>query len=279
MKLGFMTVKDMRSLPFEEVAKFGAEAGFKAVDTPIDEIDTTLRYGMEVGSTMLRPNAATPDPDERAKAQDELCALIDRAVAKGVKRGMIIHARQPGMTNEESVDIFAKGFGPVAEYAEQFDFKLVMEIYHAHGRWLAITPELIRAVFAAVPSRALGICLDPSHFVVQGIDYMRATREFAERIYYAHAKDTEILPEKLYEYGVFGKAFEEGNSRPFYGWWRYRLPGYGEIDWPKFIATLVECGYDDILAVEHEDAIYYGDVEKNKKGLMLAKQYLEPFMA
>jgi len=278
MKLGFMTVKDMRSLPFTEVAKWGSENGFVALDTPVEEIDTCQSYGLEVGATHVRANLLTPDAKVRAQGIKDACAIIDQAVAKGVKRGMIIHSRQPGMTTEESIDIFAKGVAPVAEYAEQYDFKLVMEIYHAHGRWLAITPELIRAVFAAVPSRSLGICLDPSHFVVQGIDYIRATKEFAERIYYAHAKDTEMLPEKLYEYGVFGTALGDRQSRPFSGWWRYRLPGYGLIDWAKFISTLVEVGYDDVLAVEHEDTIYYGSIELNKKGLLLAKNVLEPYM-
>ncbi len=276
MKLGFMTVRDMRGMPFEEIARWGVENGFKAVDAQVQDIDTCAACGIAVGATHIRPNVLTLDEQARAQAQQEAMRAIDTAVAKGVKRGMIIHARQPGMTTEESIEVFAKGYGPVAAYAEQFDFKLVMEIYHAHGRWLAITPELIRAVFAAVPSRSLGICLDPSHLVVQGIDYIRATKEFGDRIYYAHAKDTEVLPEKLYEYGIFGKGL--GNDRPFAGWWRYRLPGYGSINWAHFISALNEVGYDDVLAIEHEDEIYYGSVELNKKGLLMAKKYLEQFI-
>ena len=277
MKLGFMTVKDMRGMPFEEIARWGAENGLKALDTPVEHIDTCQSFGLEVGSTNVRAKLITTDDAERAQGQKEAFAIIDQAVAKGVKRGMLLHARTPGTSTEESIDIFAKGVAPVAEYAEQYDFKLVMEIYHAHGQWLAITPELMRAVFAAVPSRSLGICLDPSHLVVQGIDYIRATKEFGDRIYYAHAKDTEMLPEKLYEYGIFGRSMG-GNVRPYGGWWRYRLPGYGEIDWAKFISTLKEVGYDDILAIEHEDEIYYGDIELNKQGLLLAKKALEPYI-
>jgi len=276
MRLGFMTVKDMRALPFEEVAQWGADNGFEAVDAQVEHIDTCAEIGIEVGATHLRPRVLTLDEDARVAAQQEAFAIIDEAVNKGVTRAMIPHSRQPGMTTEESIEVFAKGYGPIAEYAEQYDFKLVMEIYHAHGQWLAITPELIRAVFAAVPSRSLGICLDPSHLVVQGIDYIRATKEFGDRIYYAHAKDTEVFADKLYEYGIFGKAL--ANNRPFAGWWRYRLPGYGSINWAHFIATLNEVGYDDVLAIEHEDEIYYGSVDLNKKGLLMAKKYLEQFI-
>jgi len=276
MRLGFMTVRDMRALPFEEVAQWGADNGFEAVDAQIDQIDTCATCGIEVGATHLLPDVLVLDDAAREAAQREACAAIDEAVARGVRRAMIAHARTPGMSTEESIEIFARGYAPVAEYAEQFEFKLVMEIYHAHGRWLAITPESIRAVFAAVPSRSLGICLDPSHLVVQGIDYIRATKEFGDRIFYAHAKDTEVFADKLYDYGVFGRAL--GNDRPFAGWWRYRLPGYGSINWAQFIATLNEVGYDDILAIEHQDEIYYGSPERNKKGLLMAKKYLEQFI-
>jgi sugar phosphate isomerase/epimerase len=276
MRLGFMTVRDMRGMPFEEIARWGAENGFKAVDAQVDDIDTCAACGIAVGATHLRPNVLTTDEAARAAGQTEAFKIIDQAVAKGVKRGMIPHSRVPGMSTEDSIANFARGYGPVAEYAEQYDFKLVMEIYHAHGQWLAITPELIRAVFAAVPSRSLGICLDPSHLVVQGIDYIRATKEFGDRIFYAHAKDTEVFSDRLYEYGIFGKALK--NSRPFAGWWRYRLPGYGSINWAQFIATLNEVGYDDVLAIEHEDEIYYGSVDLNKKGLLMAKTYLDQFV-
>jgi sugar phosphate isomerase/epimerase len=276
MRLGFMTVKDMRGMPFEEIARWGVENGFAAVDAQMEHLGICAEYGIEVGATHLRPRVLTVDEAARVAAQQEAFKIIDEAVARGVTRAMIPHSRQPGMSTEESIEVFAKGYGPIAEYAEQYNFKLVMEIYHAHGQWLAITPELIRAVFAAVPSRSLGICLDPSHLVVQGIDYIRATKEFGDRIYYAHAKDTEVFADKLYEYGIFGKAL--ANNRPFAGWWRYRLPGYGSINWAHFISTLNEVGYDDVLAIEHEDEIYYGSVDLNKKGLLMAKKHLEQFV-
>ena len=113
--------------------------------------------------------------------------------------------------------------------------------------------------------------------MVQGIDHIRATKEFGDRIYYAHAKDTEILHDQLYEYGIMGRALGEG-VRPYGGWWRYRLPGYGQINWPQFMGALAEVGYDDVLAIEHEDAIWYGSHELNKKGLLLSKAFLDPFL-
>jgi len=276
MRLGFMTVRDMRSLPFEEIARWGSENGFATVDASVKNADICVEYGIGVGCTHLRVNVLTPNDEEREKGQKEAQRIIDQAVSKGIRRAMISHRLQPGMSTKENIEIFEKGYTPVATYAEQYDFKLVMEICPHGGRSLATTPELLRALFKAVPSPSLGICLDPSHLVWQGIDYLKATKEFGERIFYSHAKDTEILPDKLYEYGVFGKSLEAGGLCD--GWWRYRLPGYGEINWPRFIATLFEVGYDDVLAIEHEDPIWYGTPELNKKGLLLAKNVLEPYL-
>jgi hypothetical protein len=52
----------------------------------------------------------------------------------------------------------------------------------------------------------------------------------------------------------------------------------GEINWARFITTLIEVGYDDVIAIEHEDGLWYGSPELNKKGLLLAKRVLEPYL-
>jgi sugar phosphate isomerase/epimerase len=266
----------MRALPFEDVAGWAAANGFEAIDARIEDADVCRRYGLDVGCTRLRVNVLTPDKETREQEQAAAITMIDQALEEGIHRAMISHRCQQGADTETSIEMFKKGYAPIAEYAEQHDFKLVMEIWHGWGQNLARSPELFRALFAAVPSPSLGICLDPSHLVMQGIDYIQVTKEFGNRILYSHAKDTEILRDKLYEYGVFGQSL--GTDRLCTGWWRYRLPGYGEIDWPRFIGTLIEVGYDDVIAIEHEDEIWYGSPELNKEGLLRAKRVLEPYL-
>ena len=36
-------------------------------------------------------------------------------------------------------------------------------------------------------------------------------------------------------------------------WWRYRLPGNGELNWPEIIAALRAIGYDGTISIEQED--------------------------
>ena len=276
MRLGMLVPKDMKTLPFDQVAKWARDNGFRIIDAEVETADICKEYGLEVGCIRSRINVLTTNEKEREKAQEQLIKVVDAAAAKGIRRAMAWHWRQPGMSTEESIEVFKRGYGPVVKHAERYDFKFVMEIWPGGGRTLAASPELWRALFAAVPSPSLGICLDPSHLVWQGIDYLRATKEFASHIVYAHAKDTEILPDRRYEYGVMGKALD--TSVICSGWWRYRLPGYGEVNWGRFITALIEVGYNDIIAIEHEDELWYGSPELNQKGLLLAKRILDPYL-
>ncbi len=110
-----------------------------------------------------------------------------------------------------------------------------------------------------------------------GIDYLRAAREFGSRIYHAHAKDTEFLPEAQYRFGVIGAE----RGRIGQGTYRFRIPGFGVIDWPAYITTLLEVGYDGPLVVEHEDPFWSARTDPTHdalKGLVLAQRFLAPLL-
>lgn len=40
------------------------------------------------------------------------------------------------------------------------------------------------------------------------------------------------------------------------GWWRYRVPGLGQVDWTRVVDTLYEGGFDVVFSVEHEDPVW-----------------------
>lgn len=129
---------------------------------------------------------------------------------------------------------------------------------------IAVAPSLWREMFSLVPSEVLGINLDPSHLVWQGIDIAHAVRELAGRLWLVQAKDTERLPGVLADEGMLTLR-----------WWRHRLPGHGEIDWVGFFSSLDEVGYDGPVIVEHEDSLWCGDDERVTAGLSLARDFLE----
>jgi sugar phosphate isomerase/epimerase len=170
-----------------------------------------------------------------------------------------------------NVQLWADRFGPVAELAEGRGMRVAFENWMGFGGSLPFkpmnmggSPDTWDAWFKAVPSKALGLEFDPSHLYWQGIDHIRALREFKDRVYHVHAKDTEMLPEKRYRGGVNGDYY------------RFRIPGYGEINWAQFISALNEIGYDGGVAIEHEDMVYWN--EKFDEGLIRGHRVLYPLI-
>ena len=140
---------------------------------------------------------------------------------------------------------------------------------------ISFTPELWEEMFKRVPSKSFGFNFDPSHLYFQLIDYIALVPKFIDRIFHVHAKDSEIFEDKLKYYGIFNKQLDSQESS---GFWRYRMPGLGKIDWEKFIKVLTENGYTGVLSIEHEDPLYEGTKEKVKEGLVLGIKHLSKFI-
>ncbi|MEU4414762.1 hypothetical protein [Nocardia salmonicida] len=62
------------------------------------------------------------------------------------------------------------------------------------------------------------------------------------------------------------------------GWWRYRVPGRGQLDWNRLIDKLYSSGYDGDVAVEHEDPVWGGTLEKILRGMRIAAETLTPLI-
>jgi sugar phosphate isomerase/epimerase len=122
-------------------------------------------------------------------------------------------------------------------------------------------------MFERVPSPALGLEFDPSHLVWQGIDYMQALRDFKDKVYHSHAKDTEMLEDNVRREGILGIH---------HNCWRYRIPGYGVINWARYISGLIEIGYDGGIAIEHEDPVFSGP--RFEEGLVRGFYVLNPLI-
>ena len=102
-------------------------------------------------------------------------------------------------------------------------------------------------MFSAIPSPNFGLNYDPSHFALQFMDPVSPLREFREKLFHVHAKDVKIHHERLNEVGVFAEPLK---------WHAPRIPGYGEVDWTRFLGALREAGYDGPVCVEVEDETF-----------------------
>lgn len=172
----------------------------------------------------------------------------------------------------ENVKLWAEVFSDVAKTAESNGIKIAFENWPGLGLTLPVrsnnfgfNPPAWEAMFNAVDSDALGLEFDPSHLVWQSADYLDAAKRFGSRIYHVHFKDTEINEGLLAEKGFFSG-----------GWWRYRIPGFGLVDWAGFMSVLREVGFDGGGAIEHEDGVFQGD--KWEEGLRLGYNHLRPLI-
>jgi sugar phosphate isomerase/epimerase len=273
----------MSRLPLEENATWAAQHGFADVETGLSEtlMGPLEAHGLTAWSANLgRVRLLTADDAERKESIARAKQQIDLAARLGVKVVGSGHAMVEGKSGAEQIELFRRGFEPVARHAEQAGVKVAFENWPNRGRNLMISPELWDHAFNAVPSPALGLTFDPSHLVVLHVDWLWAMRAFKDRICYVHGKDTELFPEQLNRYGTYGPFIDSGG--PASGvWWRYRLPGFGVIDWRKFADVLAEIGYQGPLNIEHEDQVwgFTKDVPRMREGLLLCKRYLEQTLA
>jgi sugar phosphate isomerase/epimerase len=136
------------------------------------------------------------------------------------------------------------------------------------GHNIAYSPKIWRRIFESWGD-AVGMNYDPSHLVWQMIDNARFIREFGARMVHVHAKDLMIDQDGLYENGIMSMGI---------GWQVPRMPGLGDIKWNEIFAGLYRAGYDGPIIIEHEDRTFEGTDEKVKRGFLLARDILNPFV-
>ena len=303
MKLGFLSAS-LASVPLEQLVPWAAEAGFDALvlvawrparhareytprhieaerltkDGAARIRELMASHGLVISSLAYYDNNLQPNAELRRAAQQHLKKVIDAAALLGVDR---VGTFVGGKAVRASTVLKEAGnyFRGLCKYAEDRGVKVMIENCPMDN-WVkfgipgnfAYSPELWEALFNEVPNENFGLNIDPSHLYWLGIDYVNAVRDFGDRIFHAHAKDTEILSDGQYRYGILAEQLGDNPWRS--GWWRYRMPGSGAIDWKAFTSALKEVGYDDVLSIEHEDPEYEGSVERVKEGLGKGLAYL-----
>jgi len=280
MKLGFYTNYDKKTV------EFAHKVGFRSMelsawpdsslnadqvsDKRISEVKQDLgEHDIEISALGYYPNFLDPDRSKAEEAKRYFLKVLDLAHRMDVPVVCTFAGREPDKSIKENIPLFEKVFTPFCREAERHDIRIaiencpMMDRFYLRGENIAISPEVWDEMFRVVPSKALGIELDPSHMVWQGIDYIQAIYDYGDRIYHIHAKDMEINRRVLGRVGIIGQAFGEITGLG-HGWWRARLPGWGEIDWPKFLTALIEVNYRGNIDIEHEDDVFAAAHAKEK---------------
>jgi sugar phosphate isomerase/epimerase len=299
MKIGFVTAI-LPGLSLEEVLGFASSEGFDCLEVmcwPRDATDKrryagvthlsvedfgaedaervkelTKRHGVAISSLGYYPNPLTPNEAEREVYIEHIKRVIAASSRLGVNTMTTFIGRDPAKSVEDNWPLFEKVWPPVIKYAEEQGVKIGIEncpMLFSLDEWpggknLAATPEIWRRMFETIPSPNFGLNFDPSHLVWQGIDYVRAMHDFAERFVHVHVKDEKIDPELLYARGTMG-----------FGWHMPKIPGLGTVDWARYFKTLEEIGYDGPACIEVEDRAFEDSLEGRKQAIRESKRHLD----
>jgi sugar phosphate isomerase/epimerase len=304
MKLGMLTAC-LPGWPLERIAAWAARTGYRALEVAVwpavggrdfeaahlpvasfgpAQVDATLalfdQHDLELSAFAYYENNLHPDPRRRAAIHAHLRHAIDSAAALKVPYVGTFVGRDPDHSVPENMRTAETVFPALVEYAGERGVKLiiencVMEGWHPDGYPgnIAYSPELWEWMFA------LGLYLnwDPSHLLWLGIDPVATITPYIDRIVHAQAKDIELDPGARNRYGSFGTVHKDGDPWRT-GWWRYRVPGRGQVAWNDVLDRLYEAGFRGTLSVEHEDPVWGGTEDKILRGLEIAHRTLHPLL-
>lgn len=303
MKLGFLTAP-FPETPLMDVADWAVAAGFEVLEIAcwprstgpsrkyagtshidVDDLsparateirDEIAAKGLETSGLGFYPNPLHPDPEKRAAAIAHLRKVI---VATG-RMGLPVTNTFCGGDASKHVDANWQEaltvWPDIVRFARDNGVRITFEncpMIFSYDEWpaghnIAWSPYIWRRILEAWGDD-VGLNYDPSHLVWLMIDQRRFIREFGAHILHFQAKDVLIDRDGLYERGTLSGGI---------GWQVPRIPGLGDAPWAGIFSELYRVGYDGPVIIEHEDRVFEGSDEKVKRGFLVARDQLRPFI-
>ncbi len=260
------------SLP--KMAHWALENGFAGLEVgPAVALESAaFRSAQAAGARLVSltygRNVLAGDATERAQHQRNVVERLHFAAEVGIPLVVLATGRLPGKSLRANLPAVIEWLGEtVLPLARQGGITVAIENCPAVGN-VATSPAMWHELFeVALPAPELQLGFDPSHLVWQMIDPYAALAQWVHRIAHVHVKDTVINRAVLAREGIDGE-----------GWWRYVLPGWGELNWAQILAALQTAEYGGALSIEHEDATWDRSEGQVLQSLLMARRYLEQFL-
>jgi sugar phosphate isomerase/epimerase len=164
-------------------------------------------------------------------------------------------------------EVFAVRWGNIMDTFKKYGIRFALEV---HPREIAYNIETAQKAVEVLGDRPeFGFNFDPSHLIWQLIDPVIFIKTFGKRIYHCHAKDGELQEDEVHRSGVIPTG---GWMRPDRGF-RFRVPGWGDVNWHRVFTALASVGYDYVISYEHEDPVM-----SREDGCEKAIAYLKPLI-
>ncbi|MBO0750741.1 MAG: sugar phosphate isomerase/epimerase [Bradyrhizobiaceae bacterium] len=223
---------------------------------------------------------AAPEVRGNPKARTEWAMdQVKRAIRASGRLGLSAHAtfsgalawpfvypwpQRPAGLIEEAFDELAKRWRPILDYAEEHGVDLAYEVHPGEDLHDGVSYEMFLERVKGHPRANL--LYDPSHFVLQQLDYLDYIDIYHDRIKAFHVKDAEFNPTG--RQGVYGG---------FQGWvdraGRFRSPGDGQIDFAAVFSKLTQYGYGSWAVLEWECALKHPE-DGAREGAEFIKRHI-----
>ena len=140
----------------------------------------------------------------------------------------------------------AKRWLPILNHFDEHGVDVCYEIHPGEDLFDGVTYEMFLDKVNNHPRACL--LYDPSHFVLQCLDYVQYIDHYHERIKAFHVKDAE-----------FNSTGKQGTFGGYQGWanraGRYRSPGDGQVDFKKIFSKLTQYDFKGWAVMEWECCI------------------------
>jgi sugar phosphate isomerase/epimerase len=308
MKLG-VCAQVLYHLPFERALATAAELGVEAIELPVDrgspfvDLEEALEGGWrriaaavraagltisalsnhQEGQLLLGPHHADTDatcagtPDDKARfaaRRLELTAALAQRLEVGVVCGFTgceDYARWFPWPAADGYERMAPRFRErMLPVLDTFARHGVVFAHEAHPKQFAYDLETAAWALRLVDEHpAFGFNLDPANLLLAGMDPVLFVVELGARVRHVHGKDGERVAHAVARSGLLAHGAWDRPGRGF----RFRVPGWGDVDWRRLITELHVAGFDGVVAIEHEDPTM-GRLE----GLRQAVRHLGPLL-
>jgi sugar phosphate isomerase/epimerase len=154
--------------------------------------------------------------------------------------------QRPAGLIETAFDELAARWKPILDAFDRAEVDLCFEIHPGEDLHDGATFEMF--LERAEKHRRCNILFDPSHFVLQQLNYLEFIDLFHERIKMFHVKDAEFRPTG--RQGVYG-GYQDWVDRAG----RFRSPGDGQVDFGAIFSKLTQYDFPGWAVVEWECCI------------------------
>ena len=309
MKLGFFTA-NFTEMPLEAVAGMAAEHGYESLEIPAYEGNGQLEpseilkpgraaelrkmvsgHGLDICALsnhadsflIMGPTGKETDFIYPGTAEEKIRhgteSLIRTAQAASALEVPVV-VGYPGVENwgrffffpygqgwAEYEEQFASRFTPILDKFREYGVKFAVEIHPNSFIYDTLTAE--RALELVDHHPCLGYNLDPANVLYLKLSAELLIDRLGERIFHVHAKDAELVEHNL----PLGGVLMQGDMRRLDRSYRFRIPGWGDVNWKRIITELSMVGYNGVLSYEHEDVTM-----SRMDGVVKTAAYLKPLL-